>query len=377
MSLPKVSPSRLDRLAACPRYVMEDRTDNDRADAMDAGTRFHSLMEEIAKSGNPVLRISQVPDYLDRRSAEYAWGQVAGIIAAGAAIEGTEVAVKESSVCRRGFIDLLLSYGGGVVVVDWKLTRAVGEHDLQMAEYASAMMEQNKVSFVRALVIAPMIQHVDDVTYSSEDLARLIGRVTDLMEKVENPFVPARPGDVCNGCKWAGRCPAQCRELVPVSNSAQMPVAFNELLSPATPEGRARRRYFIDWIASAVDGIKEDDLAWVKAGNAPPPGYKLIQKAGVSSIPPESVGPAIDKLVQSGFSLDSIHAACKLYTSKMAKNLAPVMGESDRDLKKKLDGLISEFMINGGPSEYLQRTSKKAMAELFKATLEPKQVENK
>ena len=287
---------------------------------MDAGTRFHSLMEEIAKSENPILRISQIPDFLDRRAAEYAWGEVAGIIAAGASIEGTEVEVKESSVCRRGFIDLLLAYDTSVVVVDWKLTRAEGEHDLQMKAYAIAMLEQKKVSCVRTLVIAPMIQHVDEATYTTEDLTKILGDVTDLMEKVENPFVPAHPGDVCNGCKWAGRCPAQCKELVPVGASAQMPVPFNELLSPVTPEGRARRRYFIDWIASAVEGIKEDDLAWVKAGNAPPPGYKLIQKAGASTIPPESVGPAIDKLVQAGYSLDSIHAACKLYTSKMAKN---------------------------------------------------------
>lgn len=371
MELPKVSPSKLDRLCSCPRYAPADRKEGDDIDlAMSAGIRFHGLMEDIAKHENPLQRINEIPDFLDRRAAEYSWGQVSGIIAAGASIVGVEMQLPESSVCRRGIADLVLRYGNTLVVVDWKLTRAEGEHDLQMIAYAVMALEADlEIEAVRTLVIAPVIQHVESSIHDRATLPALQTRILQLMAAVENPFTPGHPGDVCIGCRRAGKCPAQCRELVPVSNEALMPVAFGELLNPSTPEGRARRRYFADWLASAVEGIKADDLKWVKEGNEPPPGYKLISKAGRSSIPAESVPQAIDTLVSLGYSLDSIHAACTLFTSKLAAGIAPASGEDEKELKKKIDASLSKFMINGAPSEYLQRTSKKAMAELFKATM--------
>ena len=376
MPLPKVSPSRLDRLAACPRYVMEDRPQKDRDDAMDAGTRFHSLMEDIANSKNPVETISLIPDYNDRRAAEYAWGQVSGWFANGAVITGIEVSLPESTVCKRGFADLMLQYDNTAIVVDWKLTRAEGEHRFQMLAYAIAALEQNpELEAAKTVVVAPLVPHVEVRDYPRCSLDAARSEIVRLMEAVENPFTPACPSDVCNGCKWAGRtCPAQARELVSASNEAMMPVALSEMLNPATPEGRARRRFFIDWLSSAVDGVKQDDLEWVKAGNEPPPGYKLLTKAGQATIPAESVPQAINKLVAAGYPLEAIHSSCKLYTSKLAGALAPVMGESEDSLKKKMDAVINEFYIRGGPSTYLQRTSKKPLKELFAATLQPKPV---
>lgn len=378
MSLPKVSPSRLDRLATCSKFVFDDRetkSQEARQEAMDAGTRFHELMEEIAKHENPTLRINEIPDFLDRKCAEYAWAQVAGILAAGASIVGVEMQLPESSTCRRGFADLVLRYGNTLVIVDWKLTRAQGEHAMQMRAYAIAALEADpEIDLVRAVIVAPAVPHTEEMEFRREDLDAQRKIVLDLMELVQNPFAPANPGDACPGCLWAGRCPAQARELVPVSVEAAMPVALSEMLNPATPEGRARRRYFCDWLASAVDGIKADDLEYVKAGNEPPPGYKLITKAGRSSIPAESVPAAIDKLAAAGYSIDTIHAACTLYTSKLAKAVAPVLGEKEEEVRKQLDALVAEFQINGEPSTYLARTSKKAMADLFKATLEPKQL---
>ena len=376
MSLPKVSPSRLDRIASCPRYVFDDRPQKDRDDAMDAGTRFHTLMENIAKSDNPALKINEIPDFMDRRAAEYAWLQVSGYIANGFVIDGVEKQLPESSVCRRGFADLILRSGKSLIVVDWKLTRAEGEHDMQMRAYAIAALESDEtLESVRTVVIAPLIQHTDEMVIDRAGLRAQCEIVAKLMADVENPFTPAKPGDVCSGCKWAGRCPAQCRELVPVSIEAAMPVALGELLSPTTPEGRARRRYFADWLVSAVKGIKDDDLEFVKAGNEPPPGYKLISKAGASTIPAESVPDAINKLVAAGYPLEAIHASCKLYTSKLAGAMSEVLGESEDDLKKKMDDTIKDCYINGEPSVYLQRTSKKAMKDLFAATLAPKLAE--
>jgi len=357
--------------------VQEDRDENARAEAMDAGIRFHALMEKAAQSENPAIFINEIPDPIDRRAAEYAWSQVSGIIAAGGAIVGIEMALPESSVCRRGIADLVLRYNNTLVVIDWKLTRAIGEHDYQMAAYVVSALEKNEdIDSVRTLVVAPMIQHVDDQMHYRTDLPGLRTKIIRLMNLVENPFTPGRPSDVCVGCKWAGKCPAQCRELVPVSNEALMPVAFGELLSPATPEGRARRRYFVDWLASAVEGIKEDDLEWVKAGNEPPPGYKLISKPGRSSIPAEMTPQVIDKLVQAGYPLETIQGACTLYLSRLATAMADTLGEDDKELRKKLEMLVSEFTVNGQPSEYLQRTSRKAMKELFAATMQPKQLDN-
>ena len=378
MSLPKVSPSRLDRLATCPRYVFDDRdtkAQEARQEAMDSGTSFHEVLERVAKAQNPAIEIGQIPDFSSRRCAEFAWSAVAGIISAGASISGVEVEFPESSVCRRGRADLVLKYDNTAVIVDWKLVRSVSNYELQLIGYAISAFESDPaVEYVRTLVVSPAIEHVEDVTYARTDLDSMRRKITDLMELVQNPFVPGRPGDACPGCRWSGACPAQCHELVPISVGAAMPVAFADLLSPATPEGRARRRYVSDWLLSCIDGIKADDLTWVQAGNAPPPGYKLVTMPGRTSIPAEATPQAITKLIGGGYSLDAIQGACTLNLGKLAASLAPVLGEDEKELKKRMADLVGELAITGQPSQHLRKTSKKALADLFKDVGQPKQI---
>ena len=158
--LPKVSPSRLDRLSSCPRFVFDDRdtrAQEARQNAMDAGTSSHAIMEEISLSPDPVARIAEIPDFPTRKAAEYSWSQVSGIIAAGASIVGAEVPVKESSVCKRGKADLILRYVDTMMVVDWKFVRSECDPRLQMMAYTIALFEENDdVQCVRAIVISPL-----------------------------------------------------------------------------------------------------------------------------------------------------------------------------------------------------------------------------
>ena len=344
---------------------------------MDAGIRYHAIMESVAKSGNPVIKINETPNFLDRRAAEYAWSQVSGILAAGASIVGVEMQLPESSVTRRGFADLVLRYDDTLVIVDWKLIRMEGSHDMQMRAYAIMAMEADaKIEGVRTLIIAPLIQHMEELSFPRTALDAERKIIVDLMKSVENPYTPGVPGDVCTGCKWSGCCPAQCKELAPISNEVSFPVSREDIMNPVDAMARARRRYMMDWLLSMEKPIKDNDAEWVKSDpvNNKIPGYTYVTKAGRSSLPAESVPQAIDKLVQSGYSLDAIHSACKLYVNQLAESLCVSTGESEGDLKKKLNGIIAEFQINGNPSEYLQRTSRRALSDLFKATLETKQL---
>lgn len=373
----KMSPSRLDRVAACPRFVFDDRETkamDSVQESLDAGINFHTIMEGISKDPeNATSLIAAIPDFTTRRDAEWAWNHVRGILDAGGQIVGVESEAYESSVCRRGFIDLLIAVNGGVVIVDWKLVRQIGEHDLQLKAYAIYAFECCKldctedVSHARVMAISPAIQHVSDVTYTRDQLPAMRADIIALMDKVENPFSPPVPGPVCTSCKWSGRCPAQCKELVPVSQEVSLPVAYGDLLNPSTPNGRARRRYFLDWLVKAVDNVKEDDLNWVKAGNEPPPGYKLVSMPGRTTLPSEALPQAIDMLASAGYSLDTIHGACSLSLTKLSAALAPVLGEDEKDLKKRLEAMLAAFTVTGQPSESLRRVSKKTMAELFKA----------
>lgn len=368
----KMSPSRLDRVAACPRFVFDDRETkamDSVQESLDAGIQFHSIMEDIGKDpDNATARIAAIPDFTTRRDAEWAWGQVRGILDAGGQIIGVEFEAFETDVCRRGFIDLLIEVPDGYVVVDWKLVRQIGEHDLQLKAYAIGRFEASRMAkHVRVMAISPAIQHVSDVTYTRDQLPAMKADIIALMDKVENPFTPPAPGPVCTSCKWSGRCPAQCKELVPVSQEVSLPVAYADLLNPSTPNGRARRRYFLDWLVKAVENVKEDDLNWIKAGNEPPPGYKLVSMPGRTTMPSESTPQAIDTLVSAGYSLDTIHGACSLSLSKLSAALAPVLGEDEKELKKRLEATLASFTVTGQPSESLRRVSKKTMAELFKA----------
>jgi len=369
----KMSPSRLDRVAACPRFVFDDRETkamDSVQESLDAGINFHTIMENIGKDpDNATTLIAAIPDFTTRRDAEWAWGQVRGILDAGGRILGVEVEALETTVCRRGFIDLLIGVPNGLVVVDWKLVRQIGEHDLQLKAYAIGGFENfiAPQEYVRVMAISPAIQHVSDVTYTRDQLPQMKADIIALMDVVENPFSPPVPGPVCTSCKWSGRCPAQCKELVPVSNESSMPVVYADLLNPATAEGRARRRYFLDWIVKAVENVKDDDLAWVKAGNEPPAGYKLVSMPGRTTIPSESVPQVIDQLVASGYPIDTVHGACSLSLTKLAAALAPVLGGEEKDLKKQLEKQIAAFTVTGQASESLRRVSKKTLAELFKA----------
>jgi hypothetical protein len=369
----KMSPSRLDRVAACPRFVFDDRETkamDSVQESLDAGINFHTIMESIGNDpDNATALIAAIPDFTTRRDAEWAWGHVRGILDAGGQILGVEIESLETTVCRRGYIDLLIQVPGGYVVVDWKLVRQIGEHDLQLKAYAIGVLENNlsEPEHVRVMAISPAIQHVSDVTYTWDQLPQMKADIIALMDKVENPFTPPVPGPVCTSCKWSGRCPAQCKELVPVSQESEMPVVYADLLNPTTAEGRARRRYFLDWIVKAVENVKEDDLNWVKAGNEPPLGYKLVSMPGRTTIPSESLPQVIDLLVSSGYSLDTIHGACSLNLTKLSAALAPALGEDEKDLKKQLEKLLAAFTVTGQPSESLRRVSKKTLAELFKA----------
>jgi hypothetical protein len=368
----KMSPSRLDRVAACPRFVFDDRETkamDSVQESLDAGINFHTIMENIGKDpDNATALIAAIPDFTTRRDAEWAWGQVRGILDAGGQILGVEVEALETAVCRRGFMDLFIEVPDGYVVVDWKLVRQIGEHDLQLKAYAIGRFENHgSAKHVRVMAISPAIQHVSDVTYTRDQLPEMKADIIALMDKVENPFTPPVPGPVCTSCKWSGRCPAQCKELVPVSQEVSLPVVYADLLNPSTPNGRARRRYFLDWIVKAVENVKDDDLAWVKAGNEPPAGYKLVCMPGRTTIPSESVPQVIDQLVASGYPIDTVHGACSISLTKLAAALAPVLGGDEKDMKKQLEKQIAAFTATGQASESLRRVSKKTLAELFKA----------
>lgn len=373
----KVSPSRLDRLAVCPRYVYDDRdtaANEARQDAMDAGTQFHQLMEELVQTPDKLAFIAAVENQDMRRSCEWTWPHLEGILAAGGAFCGVEQEAPESSACRRGFIDLRLSMDGKPwnetqmpVVVDYKYLRAEGDHDWQMKGYVvSAFEELPLATCVRVLVITPKIEKVCDETYERSAHPSLVKQIQGLMELVENPFTPGRPSEICRGCRWAGRCPAQAAVLAPESTTVAMSMPQRLLLEPATPAERAMRRYFADWLASWIEGVKEDDKEAVLSGIPPPPGYKLISTSGALSLPNDRMPEAVDRMIAAGVPLNAILAACKLSFPKLSASQAEVLSQTPDEVRESLDKLVRDLLIPGAPSTYLKRTSKKSPQQLFK-----------
>jgi hypothetical protein len=360
------SPSRLDSLAVCPRYIQVEYKPDENEDANE-GIRLHECAESCLRDGVDPLSLGLSTEQENALLA--ALEKVNEYRATGATILQFEQELK-CSVAGRGFADVLMTTQDQTfaVVADYKFIRTEGTHDWQLKAYATAVMEMlPAVRTVTTVAIIPRLQQYPEATYHRDQLPRLQQELRELQERVENPYTPGCVGDRCPSCKWNGQCPAQNASLVPISEAIAAPVTQQQLQDPQTPEDWARvlalGDWIVDWYTDKDTGVKRKATALVAAGMQIP-GYKLVQRRGASSLRREDMVTVMQRLRGIGLSESEILGACRLSVSALVDLACETSGAKKTEMATLVGTALKDLRVEGAPVQYIQRTKYRERREL-------------
>lgn len=300
-----VSPSKLKMLASCPRWVRDDKErDESMKEAAEEGTRLHGFCEELIRNhpaekwesmacavagddADLVLEaLRTVKDYV--LGAHLAAAPAGGPHLAALPDPGTympEAVVRSelNGTQRMDFIAVTQD-GTTAIVADFKFVRGEPDARLQLNAYALSIMEiLPDVQSVLALAPAPRTIAPDySATVSRQDILTVRREIEGIIARAQDKFTPGHPCEFCCTCAGNGRCPWQAATLREIAaDPAVAIVTKDQLLDPATPYDRGRRRMLIQWLEKFVDAAKDQDKAWALANpDTPLPGWTVTMTAG-------------------------------------------------------------------------------------------------
>lgn len=300
-----VSPSKLKMLASCPRWVRDDKErDESMKEAAEEGTRLHGFCEELIRNhpaekwesmacavagddANLVLEaLRTVKDYVlgahlipDPFDKSYC----ATLPAPGTYMPEATVRSELNGTQRMDFVAVTQS-GDTAIVADFKFVRGEPDARLQLNAYALSIMEiLPDVQSVLALAPAPRTIAPDySATVFRRDIPAVRGEIEGIIARAQDKFTPGHPCEFCCTCAGNGRCPWQAATLREIAvDPAVAIVTKDQLLDPATPYDRGRRRMLIQWLEKLVDAAKDQDKAWAIANpDTPLPGWTVTMTAG-------------------------------------------------------------------------------------------------
>lgn len=308
IKLRTASPSRLKALSACPRWVPDyDEKDEAMKAAAEEGTRLHGLCERIVMSF-PVEEWDDKARLLSGSDYDLVAEALAPVrdVVVGCHLKpfhgtspsipvGTyraEVAL-ESALTGKQRIDVLLRTElNAATVVDFKFVRSEPDVRLQMESYALTVFDRHaEIEVVQLLAPAPRVfaDNYSSVVTRKGDSGRIRKEVTSILERMSDPFHVGKPGQHCCTCFGNGRCPWQAAALKDVACDPEAAVVSKaDLLDPATPEGRGKRKELTQWLKKYCEACDEQDKAWALANPGTAlPGWKVSMSAGRKSLDPE------------------------------------------------------------------------------------------
>lgn len=300
-----VSPSKLKMLASCPRWVRDDKErDESMKEAAEEGTRLHGFCEELIRNhpaekwesmacavagddADLVLEaLRTVKDYV--LGAHLAAAPAGGPHLAALPDPGTympEAVVRSelNGTQRMDFIAVTQD-GTTAIVADFKFVRGEPDARLQLNAYALSIMEiLPDVQSVLALAPAPRTIAPDySATVSRQDILTVRREIEGIIARAQDKFTPGHPCEFCCTCAGNGRCPWQAATLREIAADPTVAIVTkDQLLDPATPHDRGRRRMLIQWLEKLVNAAKDQDKAWALANpDTPLPGWTVTMTAG-------------------------------------------------------------------------------------------------
>lgn len=366
----KYSPSSLELYEACAMYekqVWDDTT------AADEGTMMHNVLEtgdrRLIETSEQEAQINKAFKIIADLKAEIGEGFT----------EYKEMRLKvhfDDEEITRGTTDLVLVSADGTkaILADYKfgiMPITLVKDNLQVQAYVAGLLQQiPTLEVVLGVLIAPRQSFYDRFEYTREDLPKIVDRITQTINKRENPFrLPTCDESACALCGLRGQCPALNNTAVAAIKglgSLPMPSEF-EAGKLATPLDRAKAQVLAKVLEKwAVDVRKYNTAAVYEHGEELPPGFALRKRSGGFGIDNNYLSELLPRLTEK-YKFDPADpeflSCFSLSAAKLGTFLSNLTGENKKDLLQMLSDDVPEIVRERADVIYLQKKSKKITDE--------------
>ena len=356
----KLSPSELERAAACPGSVAAQKdmpwSDSDWAEE---GKLLHAVM-----AGASSESLDREQRHVIRTCGEHGGSLVA--IHLGSADEYLRewrVACAIDKTKLSGIMDFAawkrVPVGSSVIVIDWKFGREPVEYadsNLQLRAYA-VLAARNVKDTARVVVAvvqprAEVERQVTECEYLPDDLKAAEEQISLIAEICADPNAARIPGDHCKYCRASGtpRCPESTAQLVQVQPDPllQLPVG-NELSSLL---GRCEAA------EAVIKRLREHAEQEIAAGRVVP-GWEMTPNAPWRTVP--DVAAAWEKL-QDFLEPTDFMRLCKVSVTDLQNAVAEKDGLSQVRAKARLSELLGPAIVMQDRRSSLKRADRKVEA---------------
>ena len=285
----KYSPSKLDRIAACPGSVAasarvrkglsdEDWDNHTGSEAATEGTMLHAIM---AGTLEPTDLTAEQEELIEKAREYIAMHFDNG----GEVMREKQVVLMDEdfTVVTEGMADVVCLYDELAKMVDFKFGRKwVRPDGLQMKAYSAAVMQTFGVDCVESHIYQPRAGDGKPTLFTNFD--ELFQEVKAVIDAAKNPQAPLVPGDHC------GFCPARldCTACANLENA----VMCREETLLACPERLGLAAKYAVTVRKRCEQIEAANKAATIAGK--PTGWKIIERAGRPAITDAKV--ALDRV---------------------------------------------------------------------------------
>lgn len=370
----RFSPSRLDSLTLCLRYRRKETEDGSDSE----GTMLHEACEKRCLDG------------LDEEQSRAVTTAVDYVGSLEASEGGNWLRIQEARLELR---DLTFGYGDVILlhrqlpiahVVDYKFTRVEADHDFQVKTYGAALVEmtnplqpvnlmdsegrilatidwmKEQLKTVTTHVVAPRLHEPIIGTHDAQALLGIVRKdIESLYARIDDPFLPPTPCDLCRMCARAATCPALVPAVRAVATGIGLPLpssfAPDALVSP---DDRCVAHALAQALENWAEQVKSNNTEFVRAGGTIP-NYTLRERSTGVKVAEGCLSAAIEKLTTvGGFTADDVMGAASLSLSQLAKNKAEVTGDPESSWKERIKTLL-EGLVSEGRCSFLQKQAKK------------------
>jgi len=326
----KYSPSKLDRIRACPGSVRAvadlpevDMDNHETNAAAEEGIMLHSVMageitdDALTPDQHNVIDELRAYDYLHFGDAPDTFRE-----------QKVSLISDDFSVITEGTADLIALYPDMAKAEDYKTGRKwVNPDSLQCKAYGAAIMQTHGVDTVEFHVSQPRAGHGKPILFT--DFEALRAEVAAVIAAADDPCAPLCPGDHCRYCPARLTCTATANQA-----AALMERPAFDLDNPATL-GRAAR------VAQLVKKRCDEVLARCKEetvdGQAT--GFHIAERSGRKRV--TNPQAAYERL-QEFIALPDFLGILDVPISKLTEAVVPCIKESMGKTTKEAEALLWE-----------------------------------
>ena len=273
----KYSPSKLDRIAACPGSALaSEGVETPDSQYAVEGTMLHGVMENYLIHGEPRVSaplsmdqaeiIAECCDYVDTVTAGCEWRKPE---------QRVKMIGSDFRELTEGTMDVIAKMPDRLLILDWKFGyKDVDADTLQLKAYAAAAAQTFGADVVEAHIYQPRAGKGKPIIFT--DIGALVQTIEGVIVEAERPDAAFRAGPHCKYCAVKADCIAYKMQTKQVLDLVASNVA---VVSPAQIGVMAARA---QTIKAACDEIMDRCKELTKAGMDT--GWKFVKSKGRRSI---------------------------------------------------------------------------------------------